>query len=622
MIKQTKVLTLSLLAVLLFAVVLPFSVIFADEISTTGLDGTSIYEDLKDAKILGETFDFDKYKPNEHGSTELLAFVEFGFSLMHEYQKCYGLYLYIYFPQGNLIDSEQNQVKFAMRYNGSDVVEYGDLQLKLISKDAFDVLYKFKVVDSEKHKVLELYERVAKNSEERIYEINGVELFQNGKENAVDYGVGGTWTLTGYGKGMHKSSMEESTLQSVATFKNTLKLDVHSTYYRTWKNILNTVGDQLSSVYFSVDNSIDKEYDRLYAIDFDTYKYLSSPIFCIYNAWYPGISTIMVDYNAVYNNLYNQRTKATSEFENLPNADFTWLRWCNMDDACFAFYGNSSPYPSNDMYVYLDKLAWVFQTSNEKDHKFTSEELLTYMREFTEEFGCSDGEKYNSLLFSSKFYAPLHAGLSDKVFTGANIGRTITYDDSWPINGSLTQYDFGDVLKLLFEHTQDTADINLKPIQEVTWSEIKNLTDEQISQTYFIAESDVPEFKHYVKNENSLNKTVYLFRYDMESFHTEQLYAENLGICGYVWQEPIYLDFDIISLTYEKAGVKTIIPVVSNPIDIIAGIEPPSNSLIPEFENLWKSTMTDFLTTLFGIIAIALFVFLVLRFLKFVFKKK
>ena len=108
----------------------------------------------------------------------------------------------------------------------------------------------------------------------------------------------------------------------------------------------------------------------------------------------------------------------------------------------------------------------------------------------------------------------------------------------------------------------------------------------------------------------------------MESFYTDELYAENLGICGYVWQEPIYLDFDIISLTYEKAGVNTVIPVVSNPIDIIAGIEPPSNSLIPEFENWWKTTMTDFLTSLFGTIAIALFVFLVLRFLEFVFKKK
>lgn len=178
------------------------------------------------------------------------------------------------------------------------------------------------------------------------------------------------------------------------------------------------------------------------------------------------------------------------------------------------------------------------------------------------------------------------------------------------------------VTVLLCFNTQDTADIDLKPIQEVTWSEIKNLTDEQISQTYFVAESDVSEFKYYVKNQNSLNKTVYLFRYDMESFYTEQLYAENLGICGYVWQEPIYLDFDIISLTYDKAGIKTVIPVVSNPIDIIAGIEPPSNSLIPEFENWWKTTMTDFLTSLFGAIAIVLFVFLVIKFLEFVFKKK
>lgn len=612
-----KLLTISLLAVLLIAAVLPFSAVFA-ETSVEGFEGSSIYDDLKDASILGKTFDINDYPVNENGTPELLAFVEFAFSLKHEYQPYYGLYLYVYYPQGNLVvDSILNKVEMANKYEGKEAVNWSKYTLKFLDKDYNGVLYKFKVLDSKdepEHTIAETYGRVAMSSAQRRYDISGIELHQDGNVNATEYGIGGTWTITGYSQGMHDSSMTESTLQSVATFQNTLKLDVHSTYFRTWNNIANTVGDQLSSVYFSVDNNIDKEYDRLYAIDFEVYKHLSSPIFCIYDKWYAFIDSGIVDYDGVYQNLYNQRTKSTSEFENLPDADYTWLRWCNMDDASFAFYGNSSPYPSNDMYVYLDKLAWVLQTNNEKDHKFSSEELLTYMQKFTEEFGCSDGEKYNSLLFSDKFYAPLYADLSNKVFTGANIGKTITYDQTWPIDGSLTKYDFSDVLNLIFKHTQDSADIKINPIQEVTWTAIENLTDEQISQTYFVAQSDVSEFKYYVKNENSLNKSVYLFRFDMESFYTEQLYAENLGICGYVWQEPIYLDFDIISLTYDKAGVQTVIPVVSNPIDIIAGIEPPGTDLLPDNADLVNLYMLVII-----VLAIVLVGPLILGALKFIF---
>ena len=614
--KQTKVLTLSLLAVLLFAVVLPFSVIFADEISITGLDGTSIYEDLKDAKILGENFDFNKYKPNEHGSPELLAFVEFGFSLIHEYQKCYGLYLYIYFPQGNLIDSEENQVNFAMRYNGSDVVEYGDLQLKLISKDAYDVLYKFKVVDSEKHKVLQLYERVAKNSKERIYEINGVELFQKGKENAVDYGVGGTWTITGYGKGMHQSSMEESTLQSVATFKNTLKLDVHSTYFRSWRNADNTLADQLSSVYFSVDNNIDNAYDQLSAINFDAYKYLSSPIFCIYDKPIPG--HLGVDVKQVYKNLLNQRGKTSAEVVQM--SQYTWLEWdLHYIGDVFMHFGRYAHTPGGDSKTNLDCLAWVLQAQKDLDYKISSFELLNYMSDYSNKFGGSIQDKYNSLLFSDHYY---FRELDYRtVENGLNIGCEITATKGFELVGSLSQHNFWQKLSLLFK-TYDDKVTPFCPIQKVTYNEIESLTNEEISQQFFVAEFDVSDFKSYVKQQNLVNKSVYLFRFDVDTYYTCRLQAEIWGECGFVCQQPIYLDFDIISLTYEKAGVKTVIPVVSNPIDIIAGIEPPSNSLIPEFENWWKTAMTDLLTTLFGTIAIVLFVFLVLRFLEFVFKKK
>ena len=44
---------------------------------------------------------------------------------------------------------------------------------------------------------------------------------------------------------------------------------------------------------------------------------------------------------------------------------------------------------------------------------------------------------------------------------------------------------------------------------------------------------------------------------------------------AYIAQESVFLDFDIIQLTFNKEGDYTVIPVVSSPIDIVNDITPP-----------------------------------------------
>ena len=54
---------------------------------------------------------------------------------------------------------------------------------------------------------------------------------------------------------------------------------------------------------------------------------------------------------------------------------------------------------------------------------------------------------------------------------------------------------------------------------------------------------------------------------------------------AYVAEETVFFDFDIIQLTFNKEGVYRVIPVVSNPVDIVGAITPPV-----EFEGYqwWK----------------------------------
>ncbi|MBQ8873478.1 MAG: hypothetical protein IJ032_05970, partial [Clostridia bacterium] len=204
------------------------------------------------------------------------------------------------------------------------------------------------------------------------------------------------------------------------------------------------------------------------------------------------------------------------------------------------------------------------------------------------------------------------------------IDKSISRDKEFSLIGSpVKENKWQRFFDTLFSNSPDgIEESTFFPIVEVSYSDIISLNDSQISERDLVAEEDVSSFKTHLKNYSDNFKT-YLFRFDVSTYFSSELWVENyMDTCGYEVSQSVFLDFDIISLTYEKAGVKTVIPVVSSPIDIIAGIEPPSNSLISEFENWWKTTMTEFLTSLFGAIAIVLFVFLVIKFLEFVFKKK
>ena len=58
---------------------------------------------------------------------------------------------------------------------------------------------------------------------------------------------------------------------------------------------------------------------------------------------------------------------------------------------------------------------------------------------------------------------------------------------------------------------------------------------------------------------------------------------------GYVAQMSMFLDFDIISLTFRNVeNVETVIAVVSNPINIINGVDPAPNQTLPIEEWDWE----------------------------------
>ena len=68
---------------------------------------------------------------------------------------------------------------------------------------------------------------------------------------------------------------------------------------------------------------------------------------------------------------------------------------------------------------------------------------------------------------------------------------------------------------------------------------------------------------------------------------------------AYMAQETVFLDFDIIQLTFNRDGVYHVIPVVSSPVDVVGAITPP---VVFEGYDWWKIVLAVILIVLLLII--------------------
>lgn len=70
---------------------------------------------------------------------------------------------------------------------------------------------------------------------------------------------------------------------------------------------------------------------------------------------------------------------------------------------------------------------------------------------------------------------------------------------------------------------------------------------------------------------------------------------------GYVAQQTVFLDYKIISLSFRENGNDTVVSVVSNPLDIINGFDPPND------DRLWNPDK-DLLKIILEVLALILLI--------------
>ncbi len=573
---------------IILAITMLLGIIPTQSIVYASAENSSYLQAFEQINVLDDlnssaSFNPNNYPANKFGDIAIINFVEFGYS-ENGSQDNYGLFVYVYNPQQLNVDtnSVQNKIQMAIGYNSEGVPNnYFKFQLQFLNNSEDNLFSKFKVIDTEIEGKT-FADRV--NKEERRYDISGIELLESSQNLPEEYGIGGTWKFTGYAQGFGLDINAESTLKASVNELETIELEVESTFYRP--DSLSELGkghqNNLSSVYFAVDNEKIEKYGKLQKIMAEWYEYKTNPILItqnqeVYNYFYNLIGQNVNEHetNIEYGLGYNEILTGSGSSMAYYDLDWSYNVDANNNHAYSEWIQNTYFYSKNiDEYLY-----YAFYTGNidYKDFVLNGEILEDYIYNYDITFdkGTLDvNETISADLFSDNVDTGRTKGYNRKEFDSDGLFDILSYDSThsgWDKFWSgLWGYDTGEEFK------------NVQPIYAVTDKDMLQ-TDSNLSKNLLINEDDIGDFRYYYSKAKQENKTVFLFRFAVTDYHAEdaiiyKVEDNNLSRIrneASVVEETVFLSFDIIQLTFNKEGIYTVIPVVASPINIISDLTPP-----------------------------------------------
>lgn len=611
------IIAIAMVVCTVFMMVQPI-IVYAREEHEVAFDSTDVLEDLESSTIDGKQFNILNYPFNENGKIQVVSFVEYCYSYRMNEADNYGLYVYVYNPAGKrlALNSPSNKIQMAVKYdedgNPSDYhkfsLQYCD---RVESGNYANLFYKYKVID-EKIDGETFIDRV--NPLLRRYDVSSIELFSSGDNNAKDYTVGTTYLYSGFAEGYGPNINEPGTLAVASSKIETVSLSVKHTFYRSETSSLGAGHqNQLDTVYFSVPARLIEEYGKLQRIKAEWYEYKTKEIVVTENMEFA---------NAVRDYIGVDVFTEPNSFGLYPfNTDINYGLAIDprSDEISIASWGwNIGP---GYFHVPTEVLYYLFYVEN-------IEEYDPYAS-VTDIGGVSSNELYNWILRYNKSYESGKLPIKDGSISADLFEPDI--DDSRKINnenGVIKQgysyYDFdADVdlqvltswkdsnpsfwdnwvnfgLGAAFTGGLDEASKTAAPILILKESDLQG-TDKEIAERLLFNVNDVASLKKEFNNAVTINgvddeeKVVVLFRFATSDYYSKAAQIMQIGQ-GFLWsdviindqayiaQESVFLDFDIIQLTFSRDGKETVIPVASDPIDIVNDITPPADT---SNENNW-----------------------------------
>lgn len=547
---------------------------------------TDIMEDLSDVSTA-------LYPFNPLGEVQVIRFQEYCYSEKGFYEMYYGLFVYIYNPTEVPIRTERNfnKLNMATEYDeDGQPTEYNNVRLTYCD-NVSNRLYKFYVADP--IPFLNRAKAYAKeNGGKRRYDIAGVQLTHTDgtftESQTKDRAYGYTYYFTGYAATCDINKPDAASTLKCSTEKlETLQLEVHQTNYRTG-DYQNYVCDELNTVYFSVPDEYFDEYGNLQKIKAEWYEYKTRPVFVTsdtdaYAALEPyigkdiGESTSELDWSVVWEEYYYTTTLAYYLYNKAYNK--SELGWAP-----------AATYEYGEDCAFLPRIDWLIKkegATSAESHNVSKTEMLKYALDYSNDAGEAEkivgayGE-YSFNLFEKRIDEDrLHLVQEhNPKATAGYVRQEIDAKDK----GSLTVQEDQNWWDKLW-HGVKYEETGYDPI--IVLDDLESLSAmsaETFAEMYLVKADEAASILEYSKNEIRNNGKVVLFRFAVTDYYVSKARFEctsNIGISdydGYVAQETVFLNFDVISLTFRGAeGADVVIPCVADPIDIINGLDAPTD---------------------------------------------
>lgn len=555
----------------------------------TGFAATDVLDDLLSSSSNGKPFRLSDYPFDASGSIQVKAFVEYGFSFDKSRRGDYGLYLYIYNPQGLQIvtGSSLNKVQMAVAYdaNGSPS-RWEKFSLKFLDKsdDANGLFYKFQIADRSIDGTF-FADRV--NANQRRYDISGVELLTVGAPNATEYMIGGTYKFTGYAAGLGPVPSADSTLNCTVRDTETLTLEVQHTNYRTDQYDKNHYHN-VDTVYFMVPERIFRDYGRLQRIHAEWWEYKSAMMAVTSDS---AFYEIMDDYKTAYAKpsnsaipyyLYSEYSAVGGGSPMIHNFGWAFNHYNRTTSSNVYNYSKRSEIMPLVFYSPVVGTEGVFSflysdpSAGSVEGNQVADAIFGYPVKPVDgmpgSFVDANGRMLSSALFDPSVDSGRIRGYNDQTVDLGDTFDLVGYQ-SGPAGwwDKLCDYGFS------WPKTHETLK-DVQPIYTLTQADLSG-TDAEVAARLLVNKDDVPELRSYYASAG--NKRVILFRFASTDYYSAPAYRSGYeghidSTDTYVAQMTVFLDFDIIDLTFNKDGSYTVIPAVSDPINVINGIDPPA----------------------------------------------
>lgn len=576
----------------------------------TAYDRSAIEDDLKEIDVAAYPADAE----GRHFLLDDVGFMEYGYSESSFIaQNYFGIYLYLYNPTEREISTRAgaNVVNMATYYNvAGEPTIYENVEITVLDHTDNYRFYKFKIADSKT-----VYERARAYARGhdgvRRYDIASIQVWFLGDQNATDSFTerneqSVTYRCTGYAAGCGTDSNAESTLDIQRDKLESVELDVQKTFWRTQTSSLGAGHqNQLDTVYFTVPQEFFDEYGTLQRIKAEWWEYKMKPVIVTNNQeFYSGIEDyvgVKLPWQQIQNNAYRREGyidqnigySFTTDYKNEEEDRFTWNTPHEIGESVpnemealyYAFY-TSADISSYDPYADIVSSGGVSSNALE-------EYIFGYDKSFDSgELNVKDGQVISADLFEADIDE------SRKVDNGrGKIQKGYSYYDfdveediqeivSWA-DGDPSWWDnwqeFG-IWDSLFGNIPEEEGRSFSPIY-IPKGEDFNGSAEEIADRLMCQVSDVEKLRSEYQTDGQV---LVMFRFAVSDYMAQDLnmYGEVRLESGYLAQQSVFLNFDIIQLTFKSEAEKmTVIPVVANPIDIIDPITPPTDF---SNEDFWK----------------------------------